>query len=68
MNLGTQTGYSIYDIIKTVEKVTGYKVNYEVLVKNLMDILCGSVLMILVLYLVICSMKFQDTMKMTILK
>lgn len=30
INLGTKTGYSIYDIIKTVEEVTGYKVNYEI--------------------------------------
>ena len=45
-------GYLASFIICLVVLNLKYKVNYEALVKNLMDILCGSVLMILVLFVI----------------
>lgn len=45
-------GYLASFLICLVVLNLKYKVNYEVLVKNLMDILCGSVLMILILFVI----------------
>lgn len=45
-------GYLASFVICLVVLYLKYKVNYEVLVKNLMDVLCGSVLMILVLFVI----------------